>query len=280
MSSSKPAPRRNLSVSQLKAALKGQVDLELNGWEILGDLMVVEIDNGYTENEKKLIGEKIVELHPKAVTVINRRSIEDEYREPIVEILAGRETETIYRENGCRFKIDPSRVMFSFGNKEERKRMASISSEDETVVDMFSCVGQFTIPIAKCSSPEKVYAVEKNPVAFEYLKENVKLNKLGNVLPILGDCREVCPQGVADRVVMGYLFQPEKFLLTALNAIDREGTIHYHFVSSISQVREEEVKVKETIERAGFKSEILKSVRVKSYAPKRYHWVLDLSVNK
>jgi tRNA wybutosine-synthesizing protein 2 len=279
MSSSKPAPRRNLSVSELKGALKGQVDLKLNGWEILGDLMVVEIGDGYSETERKLIGEKIIELHPKAITVINRRSIENEFREPMVEILAGQETETIYCENGCRFKIDPTRVMFSFGNKEERKRMASISSEDETVVDMFSCVGQFTIPIAKYSNPEKVYAVEKNPVAFEYLRENIKLNKLGNVLPILGDCREVCPEGVADRVVMGYLFRPEKFLLTAINALDGDGTIHYHFVSSLSQVEKEEMRITETIKGAGFKSEILNSVRVKSFAPKRYHWVLDLSVS-
>jgi tRNA wybutosine-synthesizing protein 2 len=278
MLSSKPAPRKNLSVSGLKEVLEGEVNLELNGWEILGDVMVVELSEGYSPKEKRLIGEKIIELHPKARTVINRRSIKDELREPKAEVLAGTKTETIYKENGCRYKIDPTKVMFSFGNKDERMRMATISSPNEVVVDMFACVGQFTMPIARYSQPKKVYAIEKNPVAFEYLKENIRLNKLEKVEPILGDCREVCPMEAADRVVMGYLFETVKFLQTALRALGDKGTIHYHFVCDTSRLEGEKKRILETIEENVKEAKVLKTVKVKSYAPKMYHWALDLEV--
>jgi tRNA wybutosine-synthesizing protein 2 len=281
MSYSKPGPRKNLSLDQLKNALKGQVDLKLNGWEILGDLMVVQIAGDYTEQEKRLIGEKIIELHPKAKTVLNRISIDDELREPKVEVLAGEVIETIYKENGSHYKIDPTKVMFSFGNKDERKRMSRISSEEEIVLDMFACVGQFTIPIAKFSFPKKVVAVEKNPVAYQYLVENIKLNKLGNVETLQGDCRDVCPLGLADRVILGYLFETEKFLPTALNSLKKNGgTIHYHFVSSPAKIGENKGKIIELIKKEGYSAEIIKIIKVKSYAPRVFHWVFDLKVIK
>lgn len=280
MSYSKPAPRRNLSVSGLKKVLDGLIELRLNGWEILGDVMVISLDEGYSADEKRLIGETIIRLHPKAGTVINRSSIDDELREPVAEVIAGGRTETIYAENGCRYKIDPTKVMFSFGNKEERKRMGGISSPSETVIDMFCCVGQFSIPLAKHSQPEKVIAIEKNPVAFAYLKENVHLNKLRNVEPMLGDCRDVCPEGVADRVLMGYLFETERFLPTAIKALKDRGTVHYHFNCTESKLDMERERVLQIASAHSKEASVLETVKVKSYAPKMYHWVLDLQVIK
>lgn len=280
MPSSKQLPRRNLSVSRLKHSLEGEVELKLNGWEILGDVMVVELGAGYSADEKKLLGERIVRLHPKARTVMNRRSIDKELREPAFEVLAGDRTETIYKEHGSRYMLDPTKVMFSFGNKDERKRMAHISSPQETVIDMFSCVGQFTIPLAKYSNPRLVIAIEKNPAALEYLKENIKLNKLSNVEPILGDCREVCPTDAADRVIMGYLFEPDRFLPTAINAIDSKGTIHFHLLSTTSKLKDRCTRVLERVLERAADATLAKTVRVKSYSPKMYHWVLDIDLTR
>jgi tRNA wybutosine-synthesizing protein 2 len=276
----KRAPRKNLSLLALKNALKDEVSLDINGWEILGDLMIIEVGSGTSVDEKKLIGKKIVELHPRAVTVINRMSIEDEFREPRVELIAGEKTETVYKENGCLFSLDPTKVMFSFGNKEERMRMGSISSGKETVIDMFACVGQFTIPVAKHSGPKKVYSIEKNPVAFEYLIKNIKLNKLLNAETILGDCRDNCPVGVAQRVIMGYLFKPWRFLPAALSALDEQGTIHYHFVSDLKGLENEMKRVMKIIVSEGFLGSVLNTVRIKSYAPKKYHYVMDIEVSE
>jgi len=280
MSSSKQVPRRNLSVKGLQAALADQLDLRLSGWEILGSVMVVSLDPGYSENEKTLIGETIVRLHPTAETVVNRMSIDDELREPVTEVIAGSKTESIHVENGCKYRIDPTKVMFSFGNKEERERMATVSSPNETVVDMFSCVGQFTLPLAKHSRPRKVYAVEKNPAAFQFLKENIVLNKLSNVDPLLGDCREVCPTGVADRVLMGYLFETERFLPTAIKALKKRGTLHYHFNCTEEKLEGKIQSVLKLASEHAASAKVSKTVKVKSYAPKMYHWVLDIDIKK
>jgi len=279
MCSYKPG-RRNLSVARLKEELRGVVDLELSGWEMLGDVMVLKLPEHYPEDVKRAIGERILELHPKAVSVVNRCCILDELREPRAEVIAGVKTETVYAENGCRFKLDPTKVMFSFGNKGERERMARVTSPGEVVVDMFACVGQFAIPIARHSRPRQVIAIEKNPVAFRYLEENVRLNRLSNIEPVLGDCRELAPPEVADRVIMGYIFKPERFIETAVSVIREKGVVHYHTLSTIEELADVEGRALERFARAAGEAWMERVVKVKSYSPHRYHFVFDIKVVK
>jgi tRNA (guanine37-N1)-methyltransferase len=65
----------------------------------------------------------------------------------------------------------------------------------------------------------KVYAIDINPDAYKYLKENVKLNKLeGTVIPLLGDVDEVL-SGLsieADRIIMNLPGTAWSFLDTAM----------------------------------------------------------------
>ena len=43
---------------------------------------------------------------------------------------------------------------------------------------MFAGIGYFTIPIAVHSNVKKIYAIEINPVSYNFLCENIKLNKV------------------------------------------------------------------------------------------------------
>lgn len=98
---------------------------------------------------------------------------------------------------------------------------------------------------------------------------------------VLGDCRLVCPQGCADRVVMGYIFDTHRFLPTALRALKKDGgIIHYHFLSTEKGLIEEDMKASRIIAEEGFHVEDLETQRIKSYAPKMYHWVSDITINK
>lgn len=275
--------RRHLSVGRLREALSGDLSSEelrlITGWELLGDIVVLELPREL-EGHRFLIGETVLRLHPKASSVMNRSGIRGVFREPHVELIAGSGSVTLHRENGCVFKLDPTRVMFSFGNLEERKRMAAVSDADEVVVDMFSCVGQFSIPVALHSGPRMVYAVEKNPVAFGFLEENVGLNSLSNMRPILGDCRDVTPRGLADRVIMGYLFETEKYLPSAVDALkDDGGVIHFHTTSHREEIGEVEGAVEDIISSCGRVFDSVESRVVKSYAPKVFHYVLDITVS-
>jgi len=59
--------------------------------------------------------------------------------------------------------------MFSSGNMDERIRMSMISDKNEVVVDLFAGIGYLLCRMAVYSKPEKIYACEINPVAYDYL---------------------------------------------------------------------------------------------------------------
>lgn len=273
-----------LSFEKIKQALRPELgEKEINylksGWEIVGEILILELP-GELENKKHIVGKKFLELFPRVKTVLDRKEIIDEFRKPVVEIIAGSKTETVHKENYCLFKLDASKVMFSAGNMGERKRMAGISNESEVVVDMFAGIGYFSIPIAKHSRPKKVFSVEKNPVAFGYLKENIKLNKLKNVEAIFGDCREVAPKNVADRVIMGYFFDQEKFLPAAANALKERGVIHYHDLTMKKEIPSRVEEVRAALRKLECEADLIEKRAVKSYAPMQWHAVFDFEVKK
>ena len=276
--------KRGISFRGVKERLKevlseGEADLFRGGWERIGDVLIIELPEEL-ESKKLLIGKEMHAMFPKIKTILNRKGITSKFREPEIEIISGKDTLTVHKENSCLFKIDPTKVMFCAGNLAERARMAAISGTDETVLDMFSGIGQFTIPMARHSNPRKIFSIEKNPVAFRFLNENVKLNKLDNVETILGDCREVSPRGVADRVVMGYFVRPERFLRPALAALNGRGVIHYHDLPMRNEVERRADDLISTINSSGYDAQIITARVVKSYSPARVHCVFDVECSR
>lgn len=274
--------RPRLSFEAIKESLReildeGELRMLRGGWELIGDVVVISLPRAL-DGKKYDIGRRFLEFFPRARAVVNRRGITEVYRRPVVEVLAGRGTETIHKENGCRFKLDLRKVMFSAGNLEERRRMAYISNPREVVLDMFAGIGQFTIPVAKHSKPREVVAIEKNPIAYEYLTENIKLNGLCNVRALLGDCRDKSPRREVDRVIMGYLFNTSVFLPYALHALRDGGFIHYHELMLRKRMKKKEAVLAQRVEELGFKVASIKSRVIKSYSPRHHHMVFDIEV--
>lgn len=237
------------------------------------------------ERLKHEIGELILQFYNvRAVYLV--RGVEGAERRPHLELIAGEPVrEIIHREYGCTFKLDLTQLMFCLGNSFERLRVAGLTGEGEVVVDMFAGVGQFTIPIAVLGEPEKIYAIEINPLAHRYLLENIWLNNVNDkVEAILGDCREVAPRmlcGIADRVLMGYFGGTIETLHAALLALKPEGgIIHFH---ELAKRGGEEDFVKEVLETAisyGFHARLISWRKVKSYSKTRNHIVIDFFATK
>jgi tRNA wybutosine-synthesizing protein 2 len=248
-------------------------------WELLGDVVLMKIPPELEDIKEEIAGAYAEELHAK--TVLQDLGIEGELREPNVEILWGEETETVHKENGVKFKLDCAKLMFSSGNIDERIRMATIAKKDEVVVDMFAGIGFFSIPMAVHSRPKEIFALEMNPMAFYYLKENIYMNGVGDIVtPVLGDNRMFKKKGIADRIVMGYLDNTHIFIPTALLILKKEGgIIHYHekCPNELLDSRPLE-KVKREVKKVGKKMELLEMKTVKSYAPGVSHVVLDVHV--
>jgi len=254
-----------------------------NKWEKVGDVVILVLPKDL-EKYKAIIGEKFAEILNCKTVLNDIGGITGEFRKPNVEIIFGsKDTETTHKENGICFKLDPQKIMFSSGNIDERIRMATVSNNTEVVVDLFAGIGYFTLPIAVYSKPEMIVACEKNPVSFNYFKENITLNNVTDiVVPLKGDNREVVPKFIADRVIMGYIGNTREFLETAINCLkEKIGIIHYHDKipekNITSNPMDELNKVAEKFDRI---VELIGYKHVKSYAPGIGHYVFDVKIGE
>ncbi|MEM7826615.1 MAG: class I SAM-dependent methyltransferase family protein [Candidatus Aenigmatarchaeota archaeon] len=256
-----------------------------NSYQIIGDIFLIKSQR-LLKKEKKALASAVLEVLPHIKTVCELSEIKGVFRMPKINILAGCETETIHKENGILYKIDVSRVMFSKGNLYERQRLIKEISPNVTVVDMFAGIGYFSLGIGKFSKAKIIYAIEKNPYAFKLLQENIKLNKITNIVPILGDCRQVAKQknfqGIADHVIMGYIKDTDKFLPSAFSFSKNHGIIHYHNIFKKEDLWKRPIEtIKYYAEKNGYEVEkILEKRKVKSYAPKVFHIVLDAKIRR
>ncbi len=257
--------------TKLRSKLENQIskqylDLLPRSYNILGKILLIKLDKRLIKYKSK-IGREILKILPYVKTVCLIKSIKGLKRIQDIDIIAGeRNTKTIHNEFGCQFYIDVANLMWSKGNKEEKKRLLEQTKTGETIVDMFSGLGYFSIILAK--KAKKVYSIDINPIALKYLRHNSFLNKVENKIEILeGDCRDYADllKNQADRIVMGHLYDTEQFLPAALKIAKKGAIIHFH-----RNVKEgDEIKFPKQVK-------VLRKRKIKSYAPKVWHMVYDL----
>ena len=141
-----------------------------SSYQIIGDVMLLKFIKIKSISKKKHIAQALLDVFPYLKTVCEIKGVSGELRQPRIKKLAGNGTETIHKEHGILYKLDVSKIMFSKGNLSERKRLTGKISKDEIIIDMFSGIGYFSLGIAKNTEAKKIYAIEKNPIAFKYLK--------------------------------------------------------------------------------------------------------------
>ncbi|OPY37685.1 MAG: tRNA wyosine derivatives biosynthesis protein Taw2 [Methanoregula sp. PtaU1.Bin051] len=235
------------------------------GFFMLGDVAVM---HGTPPSKDEL--EKIITLrNPRGIVLIH--AVDSPTRIPDCEILYGECGEVRHKENGYTFVLDPCRVMFSQGNLSEKQRMADLiraGKGQERVADMFAGIGYFTIPMAGAGA--SVHAIEINPVAFNYLEQNIVINDLSNrISPSLGDCRTMLT-GTYDRIVMGH-FDAIAMLPYALPHARAGTIIHLHSIGSTEE------DIRSQLAGAGFSADI-RVHKVKKYSPHAWHVVQDILI--
>uniref|UniRef100_A0A7C3UL47 tRNA(Phe) (4-demethylwyosine(37)-C(7)) aminocarboxypropyltransferase n=1 Tax=Geoglobus ahangari TaxID=113653 RepID=A0A7C3UL47_9EURY len=243
----------------------------------IGDLAIIKLPKELMEFKYKIAEEIFRNYKVRAIWL--DRGKKGMLRKPEMELLIGEGSETIHTENNCKFKLDVTKVMFSLGNQFEKMRVAKLVEDGEIVLDMFAGIGYFSIPVAKHSKAKRIYAIEINWDAYTYLLENIKLNNVKNIIPVLGDSKQVTPEDFADRVIMGHIFA-EDFIPTAIKAIRDEGVIHYHESTPVKVIDRPIRRIKYYAEKMGASVEIIGFRKVKNYAPNVYHVVVDAKLRK
>ncbi len=200
-------------------------------FDIIGDVAIVRLDDDMVGLAPR-IGEALMSTFPRLRTVALDRGVKGELRVRDLEVVAGEpRTETVHTEYGIRMLIDPAKVYFNPRLSNERRRIASLVRDGETVVDMFAGVGPFSIMIAKHARPEVVYAMDLNHDAVEYMRQNIRMNKVTNVVPIEGDSRQlVFDVPCADRIIMNLPHSARDFFHDALTRLKLGGTIHFYTI--------------------------------------------------
>ena len=257
----------------------------ISAFDQIGDIIIVRIPDSLL-SKKKIIGETLLNEVKVVKSVFYQASdVEGDFRTRDLEILAGEDnTETEYKEFGCRFTVDVQNAFFSPRLSTERERIADLVQDGEVINNMFAGVGMFSVMAAK-KKKCTVYSLDINPTASKLCEKNIKLNKLaGKVISINGDASRIIKEQLvnkADRTLMLLPERSDEFLESAINTTKNGGIIHYY--SHIHADKKSEAgKLSEEhyLQVSPVKSEILGSKIVRAVGPRYYQTVVDVKISK
>lgn len=130
------------------------------------------------------IGQVILDKNNKIETVVDKvSSIATKFRTFPMQVIAGRDDDLIVeqKESNCTFRFDFSKVYWNSRLHTEHERLVTqYFRPGQVVCDVFAGVGPFAIPAGK--KDVIVLANDLNPESFKYLKENIALNKVDQLV--------------------------------------------------------------------------------------------------
>jgi tRNA (guanine37-N1)-methyltransferase len=276
----------------LQEAIQNKIPPHLSGYlphsmDIIGRVAIIQIPPEI-RNYEGLVGKAILDVHKKIKTVLVKKgAIRGSFRLRNFKIVAGISvTETKYKEHGCIYHLDPTKVYFSPRLSHERLRIAKQVKKEETIIDMFAGVGPFSILIGKTKSDVRIYAFDLNLDAFKYLKKNIAVNRLHDrIIPLFGDARVLIEDhcvGVADRVIMNLPEQAMKYLDVACKALKTTGGIlHvYSFEAEPNIIKKVQKKLRKAISRTERSIDNFSTIRlVKAIAPNEWQVAVDVIIH-
>lgn len=275
----------------LKKALEGvltqQEAAELySAFDQIGDIIVIRIPDSLL-SKKKVIGEALLQnVHPARSVFYQASDVDGDFRTRNLQVIAGEDnTETEYKEFGCRFKVDVQKAFFSPRLATERNRIADLVQDGETLINMFGGVGMFSIVAAK-KKKCIVYNIDLNPYAANLCEQNIKLNKKmkGTVISIQGDAAEIIKeqlQNKGDRTLMLLPERSDEFLDSAISATKSGGIIHYYSHQHADKRHDAvELSKQHYMQITPVRSEVLGGRMVRAVGPRYYQTVVDVKITK
>jgi tRNA (guanine37-N1)-methyltransferase len=212
---------------------ESEVSKLTSSFDVIGSIVILKIPETLVDR-RQVIANAIMDNIKSARSVYMQTSpVTGDHRTRKLELIAGDDSPiTFYTEYGCRFKVDVEQTYFSPRLSTERFRIASLTSEDEVVTNMFAGVGTFSIIICKYRNVKKVFNVDINRTAHELSIYNSRLNKMEEKIEsFCGDAKEVVKShiiGKSNRVLMPLPEKAKYFVSDAVACLKEEqGMIHY-----------------------------------------------------
>ena len=274
----------------LKKALESVLTLEENNefisaFDQIGKIIIVRIPDSLL-SKKEIIGETLLKEVKIAKSVFYQVSaVEGDFRTRKLEIIAGENnTETEYKEFGCKFTVDVENAFFSPRLSTERERIANLIQDGEVITNMFAGIGMFSIMVAK-KKKCTVFSLDINPMASKLCEKNIELNKLaGNIISINGDASKIIKEQLMDKSDRTLMLLPERsdeFLESAINTTKNGGIIHYYsHIHADKKSDAGKLSEEHFLQITPIQSEILTSKIVRAVGPRYYQTVVDVKISK
>ncbi len=257
----------------------------ISAFDQIGEIIIVRIPDSLL-SKKKIIGKALLDDVKIVRSVFYQASaVSGDFRTRDLEILAGEDnTETEYKEFGCRFTVDVKNAFFSPRLSTERGRIANLVQNGEVMTNMFAGIGMFSIMAAK-KKKCTVYSLDINPVASKLCETNIGLNKLvGNIISINGDASEIIKEQLinkSDRTLMLLPERSDEFLDSAIDTTKDGGIIHYYsHIHADKKTEAGKLSEEHYLKVTPVKSEILHSKIVRPVGPRYYQTVVDVKISK
>lgn len=252
-----------------------------SSFDVIGRIAVIKIPEELRDYEKD-IGAAIISANKSIETVAVDSGVEGEERLRQLSVVAGAaDLNTVHREYGIELEVNPAEVYFSPRLATEHWRIVEMVEKGEVVIDMFCGVGPFSILIAKHCNPKKVYALDINKTAIDFVARNIERNRVASLTAISGDSKELVPElGPADRIIMNLPHSTYDFLPAALSNIKHEGMIHYYEVLGHEKVKNRLDDIENVAGEQGISIKIEGEIEVHTYSPDSSLYCLDLRVHK
>ena len=246
-------------------------------YDCIGDVIVVKIPEEVSELAHD-IGDALLRTNSNVRLVLQDGGVKGELRVRELHPVAGDgPSETRHRASGVTMLTDPATVYFNPRLATERMRVASNVKEGEVIIDMFAGVAPFPMVIARHAHPSVIYSIDLNPDAYHYMKENIRLNRTGNVIPILGDAlEEIRNLPMADRVIMNLPQIAYRFLPDALAHTKEGGVVHLHTIRERATAEAEANALVEEMNSRGLYCRLDSMRELKTYSPTSSVYVLDV----
>ncbi|MEM2954939.1 MAG: hypothetical protein QW625_03270 [Candidatus Nanoarchaeia archaeon] len=253
-------------------------------FDTIGNIAVINAPFLKADERKKLKkkAQELLKRNKNIKSIFVKSKISGKLRIPKLSWLAGKkDSKTIYKEHGCLMKLDIKTCYFSPRLSTDRLEIAKKIKKGKVLV-MFSGIAPYPIIIAKYSKAKKIYAIELGREASRYAQENIKLNKIKNIVLIQGDVKKIVPKLARrlkfDAIVMARPQLKETFLKEAF-LVSKKGTMIYYYDFQPKKFMHETL---DTIEReakkANKKIKILEFKRVREIAPYKYHIRIDFKI--
>jgi len=257
----------------------------ISAFDQIGEIIIVRIPDSLL-SKKKIIGKALLDDVKIVRSVFYQASaVSGDFRTRDLEILAGEDnTETEYKEFGCRFTVDVKNAFFSPRLSTERGRIANLVQNGEVMTNMFAGIGMFSIMAAK-KKKCTVYSIDINPIASKLCETNIGLNKLaGNIISINGDASEIIKEQLinkSDRTLMLLPERSDEFLDSAIDTTKDGGIIHYYsHIHADKKTEAGKLSEEHYLKVTPVKSEILHSKIVRPVGPRYYQTVVDVKISK